>query len=101
MGQVVAMTHFQPSSVCLLNNNINNTSQWLASSLQLVTLRAALLQSRPLLHIDCYVIFSSFRFQGTSGVYSYDYNPCYPMNVNGYSACSDNTAAVSCYANLY
>ena len=35
------------------------------------------------------------RFDGTSDDYEYKYNPCYPMNVDGYPGCSDDTAAVS------
>ena len=40
------------------------------------------------------------RFTGTSGDFTYDYNPCFPMNVDGYTNCADSTAAVSSYLHI-
>lgn len=42
-------------------------------------------------------MFKTFRFMGSDDNYEYYYNPCYPTNINEVVACSDNTAAVSCY----
>ena len=41
------------------------------------------------------IVHVLFRFDGKSGDFEYKYNPCYPMNVDGYPGCSDSTAAVS------
>ena len=37
----------------------------------------------------------TFRFRGNDDNFAYLYNPCYPINVNGVYACSNNRTAVS------